>query len=263
MSLLYIVAFLVIGLIELTQAFDITANNNFDLYWVKDRWLAAGNPRPWDGPNGEAVSVDGFDFNIEYPSAAGRYILVLKREFIGTKYRQKSRRVAMRSQRARVHPYRAQVPRSQPRQYTRQAVFSRQVHSIEPVVHKNLFQNLICLNHKLYCLYIYKEILLAKHGVQHPVIKQIFLTEYHFQPPVIKQNLLSDRNVLNLPSTHTCKQVFLANRSFQPPFIKQIFLTKHYVQPPIIEQNLLQNLDVPKPPSIHIHEQVFLAKRSF
>lgn len=31
-------------------------------------WLASGQPRPFDGPNGEAVEVDGFDFDIEWPS---------------------------------------------------------------------------------------------------------------------------------------------------------------------------------------------------
>lgn len=31
-------------------------------------WLAQGLPRPFDGPNGEAVEVDGFDYDIEHPS---------------------------------------------------------------------------------------------------------------------------------------------------------------------------------------------------
>jgi chitinase len=32
-------------------------------------WVSAGKPRPFDGPNGQAVEVDGFDFDIEYPSS--------------------------------------------------------------------------------------------------------------------------------------------------------------------------------------------------
>lgn len=32
-------------------------------------WLAAGKPRPLDGPNNSSVEVDGFDFDIEHPSA--------------------------------------------------------------------------------------------------------------------------------------------------------------------------------------------------
>jgi chitinase len=35
-------------------------------------WLASGLPRPFDGPNNAAVEVDGFDFDIEYPSS-GRH----------------------------------------------------------------------------------------------------------------------------------------------------------------------------------------------
>lgn len=31
-------------------------------------WIAQGLPRPFDGSNGQAVSVDGFDFDIEYQS---------------------------------------------------------------------------------------------------------------------------------------------------------------------------------------------------
>ena len=31
-------------------------------------WLASGQPRPFDGPNGEAVEVGGFDIDIEWPS---------------------------------------------------------------------------------------------------------------------------------------------------------------------------------------------------
>jgi chitinase len=32
-------------------------------------WLAAKSPRPFDGPQGQAVEVDGFDFDIELPSS--------------------------------------------------------------------------------------------------------------------------------------------------------------------------------------------------
>jgi chitinase len=32
-------------------------------------WLAKGLPRPFDGPNNQSVEVDGFDFDIEFPSA--------------------------------------------------------------------------------------------------------------------------------------------------------------------------------------------------
>ena len=32
-------------------------------------WLKHGQPRPFDGPNGQAVEVDGFDFDIETPSS--------------------------------------------------------------------------------------------------------------------------------------------------------------------------------------------------
>lgn len=31
-------------------------------------WVEAGLPRPFDGPSGEAVEVDGFDMDIEHPS---------------------------------------------------------------------------------------------------------------------------------------------------------------------------------------------------
>lgn len=31
-------------------------------------WDNAGKPRPFDGPSGQAIAVDGFDFNIEHPS---------------------------------------------------------------------------------------------------------------------------------------------------------------------------------------------------
>ncbi len=31
-------------------------------------WVAAGKPRPFDGPQGEEVQVDGFDMDIEYPT---------------------------------------------------------------------------------------------------------------------------------------------------------------------------------------------------
>lgn len=31
-------------------------------------WVNAGKPRPFDGPNGEEVQVDGFDMDIEYPA---------------------------------------------------------------------------------------------------------------------------------------------------------------------------------------------------
>lgn len=31
-------------------------------------WVAQGKPRPFDGANGQSVEVDGFDFDIEYPS---------------------------------------------------------------------------------------------------------------------------------------------------------------------------------------------------
>jgi chitinase len=31
-------------------------------------WLAQKLPRPFDGPDGQAVEVDGFDFDIEFPS---------------------------------------------------------------------------------------------------------------------------------------------------------------------------------------------------
>lgn len=31
-------------------------------------WPASGQPRPFDGPNGQEVEVDGFDFDIEMPS---------------------------------------------------------------------------------------------------------------------------------------------------------------------------------------------------
>jgi hypothetical protein len=32
-------------------------------------WLAQGLPRPFDGPNNQSVEVDGFDFDIEFPSS--------------------------------------------------------------------------------------------------------------------------------------------------------------------------------------------------
>lgn len=32
------------------------------------RWVASGLPRPFDGPNGEGVEVDGYDFDIEHTS---------------------------------------------------------------------------------------------------------------------------------------------------------------------------------------------------
>jgi chitinase len=32
------------------------------------QWLARGLPRPFDGPNNQSVEVDGFDFDIEFPS---------------------------------------------------------------------------------------------------------------------------------------------------------------------------------------------------
>ena len=44
-----------------------------DLLWGmfgprKASWVQNGLPRPFDGPNGQAVEVDGFDFDIENPS---------------------------------------------------------------------------------------------------------------------------------------------------------------------------------------------------
>ena len=32
----------------------------------KASWINAGKPRPFDGPNRQAVQVDGFDFDIEF-----------------------------------------------------------------------------------------------------------------------------------------------------------------------------------------------------
>ncbi|KAK9489164.1 putative endochitinase [Lipomyces doorenjongii] len=44
-------------------------------------WLAAGKPRPFDGPNNQAVVVDGFDFDIEIPSTDNQagYIAMINR----------------------------------------------------------------------------------------------------------------------------------------------------------------------------------------
>lgn len=39
-------------------------------------WLSAGKPRPFDGPNKEAVAVDGFDFDIEF-RPTGKSLLLL------------------------------------------------------------------------------------------------------------------------------------------------------------------------------------------
>jgi hypothetical protein len=36
---------------------------NISTFWVTD-----GLPRPFDAPDGQAVEVDGFDFDIEIPS---------------------------------------------------------------------------------------------------------------------------------------------------------------------------------------------------
>jgi len=36
-------------------------------------WLDQGLPRPFDGPDGEAVEVDGFDFDIEIPSPGKQF----------------------------------------------------------------------------------------------------------------------------------------------------------------------------------------------
>ncbi|KAK9364433.1 glycoside hydrolase superfamily [Lipomyces kononenkoae] len=44
-------------------------------------WLAAGKPRPFDGPNNQAVVVDGFDFDVEIPSTDDQagYIAMISR----------------------------------------------------------------------------------------------------------------------------------------------------------------------------------------
>ncbi|PMD16786.1 carbohydrate-binding module family 50 protein [Hyaloscypha hepaticicola] len=44
-------------------------------------WLKEGLPRPFDGPNNQAVEVDGFDFDIEFPSSDNQagYIAMIKR----------------------------------------------------------------------------------------------------------------------------------------------------------------------------------------
>jgi len=41
-------------------------------------WVTAGKPRPFDGPNGEEVQVDGFDMDIEYQSTGMTNRSVLK-----------------------------------------------------------------------------------------------------------------------------------------------------------------------------------------
>jgi chitinase len=56
---------------QLTGASSGTAFANF--LWgafgpQTPAWLASGLPRPFDSPNGQAVEVDGFDFDIEIPS---------------------------------------------------------------------------------------------------------------------------------------------------------------------------------------------------
>jgi chitinase len=56
---------------QLTGAFDGVAFADF--LWgafgpQTPSWLASGQPRPFDGPNGQAVEVDGFDVDIEIPS---------------------------------------------------------------------------------------------------------------------------------------------------------------------------------------------------
>ncbi|KAE9372586.1 carbohydrate-binding module family 50 protein [Stipitochalara longipes BDJ] len=44
-------------------------------------WLDQGLPRPFDGPNNSSVEVDGFDFDIEFPSADNQagYIAMIQR----------------------------------------------------------------------------------------------------------------------------------------------------------------------------------------
>ncbi|RDW75900.1 glycoside hydrolase family 18 protein [Coleophoma crateriformis] len=44
-------------------------------------WVVAGKPRPFDGAQGQAVEVDGFDFDIELPStdSSAGYIAMIKR----------------------------------------------------------------------------------------------------------------------------------------------------------------------------------------
>lgn len=40
-------------------------------------WLDSGFPRPFDGPNNQSVEVDGFDFDIEVPSAGKKIVNLL------------------------------------------------------------------------------------------------------------------------------------------------------------------------------------------
>jgi len=47
--------------------------NTYQLTWgafgpQTPAWLASGKPRPFDGPGNASVEVDGFDFDIEFPS---------------------------------------------------------------------------------------------------------------------------------------------------------------------------------------------------
>jgi chitinase len=44
-------------------------------------WLNAGKPRPFDGPSKQAVEVDGFDFDIEFPSTGKSLFRMLENTY--------------------------------------------------------------------------------------------------------------------------------------------------------------------------------------